>query len=95
VQGLPADVAVVEVLDSQQQPVAGAKVILALAIGAAGEEREAVTDAAGRAVFERLPSRATAIAMVGPSARTESTVVGSGAVGVIVLIEVAGPLPEG
>jgi len=87
VDGLAADVALVEVIDAQHRPVAGAKVILALAIGAASEEREAITDATGRAMFEELPSGATAIAMVEPNVRTESTVVGSGAVGVIVLID--------
>lgn len=91
VEGLAADAAVVEVVDAQQRPVAGAKVFLAIAIGAASEEREAITDAAGRATFERLPSTATAVAMVEPGARTESTVVGSGAVGVIVVIEAADP----
>jgi hypothetical protein len=95
VEGLPLDTAIVEVLDSRHRPVPNAKVVLALALGAASEEREAITDAAGRATFERLPSAATAIAMVEPGARTESTAVGSGAVGVIMLVEVAEPSPDG
>ncbi len=86
VDGFPADAAVVEVLDRQHRPVPGAKVILALAIGAAGEEREAITDDRGRAVFEGLPGGASAIAIVG-STRTESIVVGGGAVGVIALVD--------
>jgi TonB family protein len=90
VEGQPADTAIVEVLDSQHRPVPSVKVILAIAIGAASEEREAITDAAGLATFERLPSAATAMAMVEPGARTESTVVGSGAVGAILVIEVVG-----
>jgi hypothetical protein len=95
VEGQPADTAIVEVLDSQHRPVPSVKVILAIAIGAASEEREAITDAAGLATFERLPSAATAIAMVEPAVRTESTVVGSGAVGVIMLVEVAVPSSDG
>jgi hypothetical protein len=94
VDGLPADAAVVEVLDLQHRPVAAMKVVLALAIGAASEEREATTDELGRAVFEGLPNGATAIAMVAPDVRTESTVVGSGAIGVIMIFEVAAPSPE-
>jgi hypothetical protein len=86
VAGLPPRTAVVEVLDGQRRPVAGAKVTLALAMGAGSDEREATTDAQGRATFEGLPSGATAIAMVA-EARTESTAVGGEAVGVIVLIE--------
>lgn len=63
----------------------GARAILAFAIGAASEEREATTNDRGRATFEGLPVGATAIAMVGPDARTESVAVGGDAVGVIVL----------
>lgn len=95
VEGFPAGTAVVEVLDAELRPVVGAKVILALAIGAASEEREVLTDATGRAVFEGLPSGATAIAMVQPDVRTESTMVGGEAVGVIVLFEVAETAPDG
>jgi hypothetical protein len=87
VDGLPEGTAVVEVLDLQHRPIAGAKVTLALAIGAGSEEREAISDATGRAVFKGLPSGATAIAMLEPDVRTESTAVGRQAVGVIVLID--------
>jgi hypothetical protein len=88
VDGFSTGAAVVEVLDLQHRPVVGTKVILAVALGATSEEREATTDAAGRAVFEGLPSGATAIAMikmVEPDVHTESVAVGGGAVGVIVL----------
>ncbi len=88
VDGFSTGTAVVEVLDLQHRPVVGTRVILAVALGATSEEREATTDAAGRAVFEGLPSGATAIAMVKmvePDVRTESVAVGDGAVGVIVL----------
>lgn len=88
VDGFPEGTAIVEVLDRQHRPVAGITVILALAMGAASEEREATTDASGRAVFGGLASGATAIAMVAPDARTESTAVGREALGVIVLVEV-------